>query len=341
MKALSTIPNILTTIALTSIPALAIEPPNKPLPTPPVDAPAAQPNNAVPQPAAPAPEAAPAPAPEAAAPRPFLGVILEPVPEMLTNHLNLKPNRGVMILETLEDGPAAKAGIEAHDILIEVAGKDVGSVDDVRAITADHAIGDQIDLVAIHDGKRENYQITLEAAPDRVPAPQAPQVGDAQPRFGNEPFLENLPEKHADMIREALRRNLQALENPQEFGFNDDLFNDNLQREMRQRMQEQMQNMGNLQLEMNGNIESSVRLLDNHGSIEMKSRNGHREVKVFDKAGNLIWEGPYDTEQDKAAVPDDIRKRIERLNFNIEDNGLKLRFQRGQFRQLNELDPEE
>ena len=339
MKLLSTIPNILATIILIGIPALAIEPPNKPLPTPPMDAPAAQPNEANAQPAAPAPKVAPAP--EAAAPRPFLGVILEPVPEMLANHLNLKPNHGVMILETLEDGPAAKAGIEAHDILIEVAGKNVGSVEDVRAITADHAIGDQIDVVAIHDGKRENYQITLEAAPDRVPAPQAPQIGDAQPGFDNEPFLENLPEKHADMIREALRRNLQALENPQGLGFNDDLFNDKLQREMRQRMQdmqEQMQNMGNLQLEMNGNIESSVRLLDNHGSIEMKSRNGHREVKVFDKAGNLIWEGPYDTEQDKAAVPDDIRKRIERLNFNIEDNGIKLRFQRGQFRQLEELD---
>lgn len=315
--------------------ALAIEPPKKATPTPPVEAPGKLPDNQQPNPR---PEAQ-KPQQEAQNPRPFLGVILDPVPEMLASHLNLKPGEGVMVLETLKQGPAEKAGLKAHDVIVEINGKPVGSVDDVRAITAQHQIDDEIKLTAYHNGKRQHFPIVLEAAPDRMPAPQAPNMGQLPREFQDGPFLDNLPDKHADMIREALRRNLQALENPRDLnGLNQ---NDDLHQELMQRMQDmqgQLENMGNLQLKMNGNIESSVRLLDNQGSIEMKSRNGNRHVKVFDKQGELIWEGPYDTEQDKAAVPEDISKRIERLDFNIEDNGFKMHFHQGKFRKLDDLD---
>ncbi len=53
----------------------------------------------------------------------------------------------------------------------------------------------------------------------------------------------------------------------------------------------------------------------------MKQSKGSKESRVFDKEGKLLWEGPYDTEQDKAAVPDDIRERIERLDFDINHKG--------------------
>ena len=87
--------------------------------------------------------------------------------------------------------------------------------------------------------------------------------------------------------------------------------------------------------------ESSVRLLDGEGSIEMKGVGGSKEVRVFDKAGDLVWEGPYDTEQDKAAVPDDIRERIDQVDFNMDfgGDGIHLRGGPQRFRPLDEIEP--
>ena len=66
----------------------------------------------------------------------------------------------------------------------------------------------------------------------------------------------------------------------------------------------------------------SVELLDEQGSVKMKMRDGGKEVEVRDKAGELLFEGPWDTEQDKAAVAPEIRERIEK----IDENRIQLNF---------------
>jgi hypothetical protein len=65
--------------------------------------------------------------------------------------------------------------------------------------------------------------------------------------------------------------------------------------------------------------------MDDQGSIELKSNEGGKEITVRDKDQNITWTGPWDTDQDKAAAPDDVRKRVERLDFDSGANGLRLR----------------
>jgi hypothetical protein len=79
--------------------------------------------------------------------------------------------------------------------------------------------------------------------------------------------------------------------------------------------------------------------MDEQGSIELKSTDGSKEVTIRDKENNITWTGPWDTEQDRAAAPDDVRQRVERLNLDtrIQGNGIHLR---GGFQPL-ELQPEE
>lgn len=345
---IKTIHHTLGACALISAPALAIEPPTEHLPIPPQAAPA-EPRAVDPEfvqereragnrdrvePAEQRP-GDPVPMPEGGEARPFLGIILDPLPDLLASHLKLDPGQGVMILEALADGPAEKAGLKPHDVIVEVDGQGVGSVQDVREVTAAHKVGDKIPVVAFHEGERREFEVELGAAPEAMAAP--PRIGGAGMPGGNEPFLEGLPEKHADMIREALERNLQAFENPA----GDNLGGD-LERQLMERMREmqgRLGNLGNLQMKMGGGVESSVRLLDDQGSIEMKTRDGSRQAKVYDQDGNLIWEGPYDTEQDKAAVPDEIRERLERLNFDIGEGGIQMRLNQERFRRLDDLEP--
>ena len=50
------------------------------------------------------------------------------------------------------------------------------------------------------------------------------------------------------------------------------------------------------------------------------------EVTLRDKDNKVVWSGPWDTDQDKAAAPEDVRKRIEHLHLdtNFHGNGLRL-----------------
>ncbi len=273
--------------------------------------------------------AEPVPMPRARAARPFLGVILDPVPDLLAGHLQLQPGEGVVIGELVAGGPAEKAGLSVGDILVEVAGVGVGSAEAVRAEVDKFDIGDEVEVSVVQKGERRKATVVLGEAPE----PLVGGVGqEGQPLDG---FLENLPDRHADLIREALERNLRAFE---DMDPNAGL-GDQLQRGLMQRLQQEMldPDMG---MKLDIGAQSSIRLLDEEGSIEMNSRDGHKEARVYDKAGELLWEGPYDTEQDKAAVPDGIRERLEKLNFDMDfkGNGLKLRLGPNRFRPLDEMD---
>ncbi len=307
--------------------AMAIEPPVESEPLPPQAPPAAVP--------APADQAAPVPAengalpmPQAGEGRPFLGVILDPVPELLADHLKLERGEGIVIGDLVAGGPAEKAGLEIGDVLYEVAGTGVGSPEAVRQVVAGHDVGDEIELGVIQQGERRKAKLTLGEAPEAMAGPAGGMGQAGQPFEGLD-----LPEKHADLIREALELNLRAFEGLEDEGG----LADQLQQGLMQRLQKEM---GGGAMRMQFGAESSIRLLDEEGSIEMLSRDGHKEAKVYDKDGELLWEGPYDTDQDKAAVPDGIRERLEKLDFDmdIEGGGMQLRLGPNRFRPLDEME---
>lgn len=322
----------LAVVAAGVVPAFAIEPPVDSAPIPPQE-----PAKPVPAPAEHAAPAEVVPMPEAAAERPYIGVILDPLPELLTQHLKLEDGTGVMISELVPGGPAEQAGLKVNDLLLEIEGKAVGSRDEVRALVEKHEPGEEVELGVMQDGERKEITVKLGAAPRAMRGFKVPDVAqDPGVQRQLEGLFEGLPEKHADAIREALEQNLRQIEG---WGADGENPAAELQAEMMKRMQRQM---GGIQLKM-GDIDavSSIRLLDDEGSIEMKQSNGSKEARVYDKQGELLWEGPYDTEQDKAAVPDDIRERIERLNFDIRGNGkeMQLRLNPNRFRPLDQVEP--
>jgi len=311
--------------------APAIEPPVDSQPVPP-RAPARGTPEAPAAPVAPvapeveAPRARPVPMPEVAEARPYFGVILDPVPEILSQHLKLAEGEGLVISDLVSGGPADEAGLEADDLLTRVDGVVVGTPEDVRAQVDKHAVGDTVPVEIIQDGERRQVDIVLGAAP----IPGAPGIA-MQGGVDLDQLLQQFPDKHADLLREAFQRNLEQFEKLEEQA--------GLPKEFLQRIPRRLGEGGNFEFDFNA--ESTIRLMDDQGSIEMRSSDGHKEAKVFDKEGNLLWEGPYDTDADKAAVPDDIRERIEKLNVDLDFKGHGLRLQLGpeRFRRLDELEP--
>jgi hypothetical protein len=295
----------------------------------------APPDNAPPPPQAgetPQPEA-PVARPRAANPAPnaqtaYLGVVSTGIPEMLSAHLDLKPGEGIVVRAVMPDGPAAKAGLTVHDVIIRVAGQAVGSSEDLTKQVTTRQPGDTIRLDVIHKGKPAEIEVTLGSRPDQLAAPMLQPLDELN--------LDGIPRELADRVRGMIEGNLGDLPLDPENGMRHAAPQiEDAIREMRERMAKAMGDLKVPEAPQQGGIEvhqgATIRLMDEQGSIELKSNDGGKEITVRGKDDKIIWTGPWDTEQDKAAAPDEIRQRVERLDFDtgFERNGLRLRLRGG------------
>lgn len=261
----------------------------------------------------------------------YLGLRSAEVPEVLAVHIGLKAGEGVLIRSLDPDGPASKAGFVVNDIITQVDGRSVANHSQLTEHVLGKKPGDELSVDVIHEGKPANRKVILGSRPDRVLS--------ATP---NDDLLDGafqgMPQDQARRIRDAIRQRLRGADEFQEFQGDDrvpDL--DQTVREMQKRVEKMLQGNDHLnQAEglhkpFNFQSESTIRLLDQGGAVELKSKDGGKEVRVLDKQGHVTWSGPWNNEQDKAAAPQEARERIDALNIdmNFKGNGLRLQLGRG------------
>ena len=72
---------------------------------------------------------------------------------------------GVVVTQTAEGSPAAKAGLEVNDVILRVGGKEVGSMGDVASRVRASSPGDKLKLTIKRDGKEKEIEVSLAASP--------------------------------------------------------------------------------------------------------------------------------------------------------------------------------
>ena len=60
-----------------------------------------------------------------------------------------------------------------------------------------------------------------------------------------------------------------------------------------------------------------VFLKDNDGEIEVNLENGKRTMIAKDTAGKVVFEGPIDTEEQRKAVPELFRKKLDQIKVVV------------------------
>lgn len=287
------------------------------------------PEDNTPPPAAPAPQAEKAPAAELPKPAEkeqiaFLGVLANKLPESLAEHTGLEQGAGVIVESLDPEGPAAKAGLAVNDIITRIGGNAISSQADLTREVRSHKPGDQLRLDIIHKGKAAGLDVTLGLRPqvDGIAPNRQPM---------RELNLHGVPEEMADRIRRALEGNVGGMQLDIEQG-NPKQLEDAID-QMRKRMEEAVQGMGAKIVPGIPNAEvrqqQTIIIPDGQGSVELHSKDGNKEATVRDKDKNIVWTGPWDTEQDKAAAPADVRKRIDRLSANMKFDGNQIRIEAG------------
>lgn len=256
----------------------------------------------------------------------FLGVVSSEVPAMLADHLGLQAGEGIVVRALMPDGPAAKAGVAVHDVITRVAKQPVGSSVDLTKQVAACKPGEQIHLDLIHQGKPAGLDVTLGTRPAGLAA--------SDPRPLDQLNLDGIPKDLAERIRGAIEGNLGGMDlNLEDGAAKAAPQMEKAMREIQKRMEQAMEGMkapadpgAAPRIEVQQG--ATIRLMDEQGSIELKSNDGGKEVTIRDKDNKIAWNGPWDTDQDKAAAPDDVRQRVERLNLDskFQGNGLRLQF---------------
>lgn len=98
----------------------------------------------------------------------FLGVYLEEVDDAAMDRLGLGEERGALITEVPEDGPAAKAGLRKDDVVVGFNGRSVASVSELSRMVRETPPGREVSLEVIRDGRARDISVELGERPGVV-----------------------------------------------------------------------------------------------------------------------------------------------------------------------------
>ncbi|MCX6877958.1 MAG: PDZ domain-containing protein [Verrucomicrobia bacterium] len=288
-------PTLLASLAL-ALPAIAIDTPADTAPPPP-NAAAPEADTQVPEAQAPSNAAANVEA------TPYLGLGTSTLPRFLGKHLNLPADSGVLVRSLDPAGPAAKAGFTEDDVITKVEGQAVTSHREMVDLIRDKKPGDEVNLDFIHEGKPGQRSVVLGKRP--APMPEGRLEGEGA---GLIPGMDNLGAGMREALEKALKDGANGMG-----------------------IQIIPGGAGGVQIIPRGeaggdgrrpgihfSTASSIHMMDQDGSIELKKVDGGSEVRVLDKGGKEVWSGPWDTAQDKAAAPQKVRQRLENLHLDMD-----------------------
>jgi serine protease Do len=263
----------------------------------------------------------------------WLGVATEEAPEALTSQLKLNPGVGLVVTYVSEDSPAAKAGIQKNDLLTDFAGQQLVHPEQLRKLVQVRKPGDTVDLTYLREGEQKSVEITL-----------AQGSGRSLPMLGETPFwsgeMEALHHALRDLpFRDAVRGQARALQ--EQLGnlrIDQKRIREEVQRsleEARRAVEEALKHareskdalgptakalrdLERAQEERSVTVTThakEVRSLvksDEAGTIVL-IRDPKLRLTAHDKQGKLIFDGPIESQEERAKVPAELWQRVDPL----------------------------
>jgi serine protease Do len=97
--------------------------------------------------------------------RGYIGVSVQDITPELASAMKLEQTHGALVGDVDSQGPAARAGVESGDVIVEVNGKPVDDSRTLRLMVGSMAPGSQISLRVLHNNQPRNVTITLGELP--------------------------------------------------------------------------------------------------------------------------------------------------------------------------------
>jgi len=99
--------------------------------------------------------------------RAYLGVMIRSAEGTLAKVLNVPAGQGAIVNDVLPGSPAAKAGVQSQDVILDFNGQKVAGTKELQGIVERLEVGKTYTMTVIRDGKQMSLPVTVEAMPKR------------------------------------------------------------------------------------------------------------------------------------------------------------------------------
>jgi serine protease Do len=90
-----------------------------------------------------------------------IGVGVMPLTKQLGDYFGISDGKGLLVSSVRENSPAAKAGLKAGDVIVEVEGKQVNETFELLRAVNEKKEGD-VTLTVVRDKNRQTFRVTPE-----------------------------------------------------------------------------------------------------------------------------------------------------------------------------------
>ena len=91
----------------------------------------------------------------------YLGIGMRDISEDQVAALKLKEARGAEVVNMDHDGPACKAGLQIHDVIVQMNGQTIDGSDQVRRMLREMPVGSSVSFVISRDGQQTTISTQL------------------------------------------------------------------------------------------------------------------------------------------------------------------------------------
>ncbi len=211
--------------------------------------------------------------------QPFLGVVTRVAGPDLAAQLKLSEGFGLIVDDVLHDGPAAAAGVQPNDLLRMLDDQLLVNPGQLEALVRRAGKDKEVTLTILREGAEQ--KLTVKIGEKMLPVRRPLQSMNGP---DGEPFAYGPPRQPRDGNRpfDDFRGPGRA-DSPYE-------------RETRY-------------------VTDRARVVrrDDSGTYEIERVNGSRILSARKPDGTLLWKGPVDTEENRKAMPDEVRQKFEEI----------------------------
>ncbi len=98
--------------------------------------------------------------------RGWLGVVIQEVNKDLAESFGLDKPAGALVAQVMEEGPAAKGGLQVGDVILALDGKPIIMSADLPHLVGALKPGSKVELDVVRDGSRKSLKLSIGALPE-------------------------------------------------------------------------------------------------------------------------------------------------------------------------------
>ena len=232
----------------------------------------------------------------------FMGIMSSPLSKALSMQMNLKDNQGILVQKILKGSPAEKAGIQKYDILLKINDDSISDHQSLRALVKKYSAGDEVAVSLIHKGQAKTLNVKLDEAPVNM--------------LSKRPFMNDMriPKRFLEIEQRLEESRRMMEERMKELRLNHFDMNEDLNRIL-----EDLARDPNRPGHFKFNGQNSRTIIQNDGNVNIKitEKDNDKKLLIRDNNGDLIFEGPINTQEELQKVPEEFRNKIKALDKKV------------------------